>query len=251
MELRDLLHNIGPDTNAADMMTLLEHPGTEEAHILAVLRKRNLPGPAIEALARHERWNGRYTVKAAIVNHPKTPKTLALRLMSLLFWKELLRASNNFRLSMPIRIAAEGHLVAKLSKMEMGEKISLARSAPARVVSQLLEESQPRVIDALLMNPRIREAEVVRLAEDPGVSSEALRVLARSERWSSRYTVKMALVKNRRTPVHAALTLLGSLPRREIERLVSSDVLPKVVLVRAHQLLERNRSRFIDRGNRV
>jgi hypothetical protein len=251
MDPRDLLQSIGADTNAADMVTLLEHPGSEEAHILAALRKRNLPSAAIEAVARHERWNGRYRVKAAIVNHPKTPKTLALRLMSLLFWKELLRTSANFRLSMPIRIAAENHLVAKLSKMEMGEKISLARSAPARVISQLLEESQPRVIDALLMNPRIREAEVVRLAEDTNVASESLRVLARSERWSSRYTVKMALVKNRRTPVHAALTLLGSLPRREIEKLVSSAALPRVVLVRAHQLLERNHFRFIDRGNRV
>lgn len=250
MELRDLLHNIGPDTNASDMVTVLEHPGTEEAHILAALRKRNLPSQAIEALARHERWNGRYRIKAAIVNHPKTPQTLALRLMGLLFWKELLRASTNFRLSMPVRISAEGHLVARLSKMEMGEKISLARSAPARVISQLLEESQPRVIEALLVNPRIREAEVVRLAEEPGVSTEVLRVLAKSARWSSRYPVRMALVKNCRTPVHAALTLLGSLPRREIEKLVSSDALPKVVLIKAHQLLERSHFRFIDRGNR-
>ncbi len=250
MDLHDLLNNIGPDFNAAEMVMLLEHPDTEEAHVLAALRNRNLPSAAIEALARNERWNGRYTVKAAIVNHPKTPKTLALRLMSLLFWKEHLRTSTNFCLSMPVRIAAEGHLVAKLSKMELGEKISLARSAPTRIVSQLLEEAQPRVIDALLMNPRLREADVVGLAERPAISSEVLRVLARSERWSSRYPVRMALVKNPRTPVHAALTLLGSLPRREVEKLVSSEALPKVVMVRASQLLARSPSRFIDRGNR-
>jgi len=251
MDLRDLLDNIGPDTGAGEMVTLLEHPDTEEAHVLAVLRKRNLPSAVIEAVSRHERWNGRYPVKAAVVNHPKTPKTLALRLMSLLFWKELLRASTNFRLSMPVRIAAEGHLVARLSKMELGEKISLARSAPPRVVTQLLAEAQPPVIDALLMNPRLREAEVIGLAERTDVSSEVLRVLGRSERWSSRYPTKLALVKNPRTPIHTALTLLGSLPRREIEKLVYSDSLPRVVLVRARQLLERSASRFIDRGNGV
>lgn len=250
MELRDLISNVGPDTTAAEMVELLEHPDTEEAHVLAVFRKRNLPSAAIETVARNERWNGRYTVKAAIVNHPKTPKTLALRLLNLLFWKELLRTSTNFRLAMPVRIAAEGQLVAKLSKMELGEKISLARGAPARVVTQLLEEAQPRVVDALLMNPRLKEAEVVGLAERPDVASEVLRVLARSERWSSRYPIKMALVKNPKTPVHAALTLLGSLPKREVEKLVSSEAVPRVVLVRAAQLLERGASRFVDRGNR-
>lgn len=250
MDLRDLINTIGPDTPTDEMVSFLEHPDTEEAHVLAVLRKRNLPSAVIETLARNERWNGRYTVKAAIVNHPKTPKTLALRLLNLLFWKELLRTSTNFRLSMPVRIAAEGQLVTRLSKMELGEKVSLARGAPARVVSQLLEEAQPRVVEALLLNPRLREAEVVGLAERAAISSEVLRVLARSERWSSRYPVKMALVKNPRTPVHAALTLLGTLPRREVEKLVSSEALPRVVLVRANQLLERRASRFIDRGNR-
>jgi hypothetical protein len=238
MEIRKLVERVGPATTAYEAEELLEHPEAEEAHVLAVLRKRNLAGAAIETIARHERWGGRYMVKAAVVNHPKTPKTLALRLVGGLFWKELLRVTGNHQLSMPLRVAAEKHLVDRLAKLELGEKISLARSAPPRVISILTAEAQARVIDALLTNPRLREMEVLRMAENSKVSPEALRVIASSERWASRYPIKLALVKNPRTPVHTALRLLSSLPRRDVKKLMDWPELPRVVYLGGERILK-------------
>lgn len=236
MKIREILQHVGPETTTADMVALVDHPEADEAHVLAALRHRSLSSAAIEAVARHERWGARYAVKAAVVNHPKTPKTLALRVLSLLFWKELLRVSANYRLSMPIRVAAERRLVSQLPKLELGEKISIARSAPPRVISQLLEEASPRVIEALLRNPRLREIEILGLAENRNVSPETLRVLAQSPRWAVRLPVKLALVKNPRTPVHAALRLLGSFHKRDIARLLASGELPRIVALRAGQM---------------
>jgi hypothetical protein len=218
-------------------MELLDHPEAEEAHVLAVLRKRNVAGAAVETIARHERWGTRYRVKAAVVNNPKCPKTLSLRLVGGLFWKELLRVTGNFLLNMPLRVAAEQHLVERLAKLELGEKISLARSAPPRVVAVLIGEAQPRVVDALLHNPRLRETEVLNLAGNASVSPETLRVIAFNERWSTRYPVKLALVKNPRTPVHTALKLLLSLPRRTVAKLMDSSELPRVVRMGAERIL--------------
>jgi hypothetical protein len=219
-------------------MGLLDHPETEEAHVLAILRKRNLASTVTEAVARHERWGARYGVKAAVVNNPKTPKTLALRLVGALYWKELLRVTGNFQLSMPLRVAAENHLVERLAKLELGEKISLARSAPSRVISVLIAEAQPRVVEALLTNPRLREMEVLMVAENSKAPPETLRVIARSERWASRYPVKLALVKNPRTPVHTALGLLSSLPRQVVAKLMDWPDLPRVVYLGAERILK-------------
>jgi hypothetical protein len=238
MEVRDLVLRVGPATTAEEAMELLDHPEAEEAHVLAVLRKRNVASTVIEAIARHERWGGRYRVKATVVNSPKTPKTLALRLVGGLFWKELLRVTGNFQLSMPLRVAAEKYLVERLAKLELGEKIALARSAPPRVISILIVEAQARVIDALLTNPRLREMEVLSMAENSKVSPETLRVIARSERWASRFPIKLALVKNPRTPVHTALGLLSSLPRQVVAKLVDWPELPRVVYLGAERILK-------------
>ena len=43
MEVRELMDALGPSATAEQASALLEHPKTEEAHVLAVLRKRDLP----------------------------------------------------------------------------------------------------------------------------------------------------------------------------------------------------------------
>ena len=228
---------MGPDADAVDVAAFLEHPDTEEAHLLAALRKRDLASGAIEAVARSERWGSRYVIRAAVVNHPKAPRTLALRLVQMLYWKELMRTTSNFRISMPVRVAAEKSLADRLPKLELGERVTLARAAPPMVIKGLLDDAHPRVIKALLSNPKLREFEVLRLVESPGLSSDTLRVIAESDRWASRHSIKMGLVKNPRTPVHVALRLLASLPRRKITQLVSSPDLPKVIIVGARRIL--------------
>jgi hypothetical protein len=229
---------MGPTVEAGDVASFLEHPDTEEGHVLAALRKRDLASGAIEAVARAERWGGRAMIRAAIVNHPKTPRTLTLRLIQTLFWKELMRTTSNFRISMPVRVAAEKVLADRLPKLELGERVTLARAAPPTVIKVLLDEAHPRVIKVLLSNPKLREFEVLRLAENPRLSSDTLRVIAESDRWVCRYPIKIGLVKNPRTPVHVALRLLASLPRRNITQLVSTPDLPKVVLVGARRILD-------------
>jgi hypothetical protein len=235
--IRELVAGMGPSSTAEAAEALLEHPDAEEAHVLGTLRKRNLAGSVIEAVARHERWGSRYSVRAAVVNHPKTPKTLALRLLNFLFWKELLRVTGNFRLSMPIRIAAERRLLELVPKLELGEKITMARRAPLSIVQAFVKEPNARVIDALLVNPRLREGEVQALAESPDTRPEILRVVAQSSRWASRDPVRLALVKNVHTPVHAALRLLVQIPKERLARLVSRHELPRVLLLRAERIL--------------
>lgn len=237
MNLREVLDSLGPHSVASDAGLLLDHAEADEAHILALLRKRELATPVIEAVARHDRWNKRHVVRAAIVNHMKTPRTLALRMLSLLFWREQLRVATNIRLAMPLRVAAESRLRERLPELELGEKISMAHSAPPGLIPTLAAENHDRVIQSLLRNPRMREQEVLTLARRETTSSPVLRVLAQSERWIVRPPIKSAVVAHRNTPVHVALTLVGRMPHRALRALVKSNELPPVVAIRARKIL--------------
>ena len=232
-----ILAELGATTNPAEMAPLLDHPEAEQAHVLMALRKRNLSSSAIEAIARHPRWRGRHTIRAAIVNHRLTPRTLALRLIPHLFWRELLKTTANFRLPMPVRIAAERRLRERLPELEAGEKISLARSAPTGVFNDLIMERNHRIIQALLVNPRLREIDVLTLAKDEEAPPHVLRVVATSERWIQRPPITLAVVTNPHTPVHESLLLLRRMPRRKLSELVEADALPPIARIGAEKIL--------------
>lgn len=237
VSLREILDSLGPHSTGGDALPLLDHAEADEAHILALLRKRELATPVIEAVARHDRWNKRHVVRAAIVNHMKTPRTLALRMLSLLFWREQLRVATNIRLAMPLRVAAESRLKERLPELELGEKISMAHSAPPGLIPALCAENHDRVIQSLLRNPRMREQEVLTLVKREKTTAQVLRVVAQSERWIVRPAIKLGVVMHRNTPVHVALTLIGRLPRRELRSLLKRDELPPVVAIRARKIL--------------
>lgn len=238
MRPRDWVEAVGPHSEPRDVQELLDHSETDESHILRLLRKRELAAPVIESVARHERWGRRHVVRAAVVNHPKTPRTLALRLLSLLFWKEQLRVASNVRLAMPLRIAAENRLKERLPELERGEKISMARRVPPALIPFLATEEDARLVAALLSNPRTREADVVSIVKRDSTPGPVLRVVAQSERWIHRPAIRLAIVTHRHTPVHVALSLLCRLQPREIRQLARAEGLPRVVALSIQRRLE-------------
>ena len=135
--IQELIESLGAGSARGDAQPLLDHPEAEQSHIVAVLRKRDLSSAVIEAIAGHERWSGQHSVRAAVVNHTKTPRTMALRLLHLLLWRELLNVTGNYRLPMPLRIDAERRLRDRLPELEIGEKIALARAAPQGLIPLL------------------------------------------------------------------------------------------------------------------
>lgn len=227
----------GSHSTPEDIAPLLDHPDTDEAHLLKLLRKRELPSSVIEAVARHQRWDGRHQIRAAIVLHAKTPRTLSLRLLSLLLWRDQLRVATDVRLHMPLRAAAESRLRERLPELELGERISLARSAPPGLLSVLAADEDHRVIGALLSNPRLLEADVVTIVRREKTPGEVLRVVAANERWITRPAVRILLLCHRHTPVHSALRVLSRLSAQEIRKILAEKPLPPVVRFGAERIL--------------
>lgn len=94
----------------------------------------------------------------------------------------------------------------------LGERKSLARRPDRKFVERVLRDPHPDVIALLLKNPRLTEADVVRLCARRPNTAEVLRQVFCDPRWSSRPRVRNALALNPSTPepvVHAVLPLLA------------------------------------------
>jgi len=233
-ELREALGKVPPPY----MEGALSNPEIDEGHIFLMLKNPALTRPLIEDIFREHRWIKIYKVKVAVVNHPNAPRHLSLNLLKFLFWRDLLTVSDNRRLNSPLRRSAEELLKERLQEMAVGEQISLARTAGRAIIKTLRESRNARIIEALLRNWRTVEEDVISIAKNGKTSSDILSIIARDYKWGSSRQVKMALLMNRRTPVHDSLKSLEGLARKEMLALKSNPKLREILKVAVSRILE-------------
>jgi hypothetical protein len=108
-------------------------------------------------------------------------------------------------------------------KEPVGFRISLARQPVARVLDRLLFDPDARVVRTILGNPRLTEAEVVKLAASRRAAPEVLEVIAQDDRWVARYPVKVALANNPATPLRVVLGLLPYLLHQDLRAVAAGS----------------------------
>jgi hypothetical protein len=106
-------------------------------------------------------------------------------------------------------------------EITLGERKSLARGSrvPRETLDRLLRDTDPTVLEILLLNPRVVEADVVRLAARRPTTAAAQRVVFTCERFIARYPVKRALAFNPYTPSDLAARLVPLLTRQDLKAL--------------------------------
>lgn len=123
------------------------------------------------------------------------------------------------------------------SEVTLGERKSLARTRDRQLLDRMLRDSDPTVLSILLENPRITEADVVRLAARRPTTPEAQRTLFRAGRFRARYMVRRALVLNPWTPSDLAAQLAGLLTEPDLRRVMNDTQLPDQVRAAARAQL--------------
>lgn len=217
---------VGP--GSAALRPFLAGLDVGESAMIGVLR-RGVPVAFLEALATTPPWTERPRVLGAVVLNPAAPRSLAQRLLPILYWHDLADVAATMRLDGGVRARAEGLLKDQLLELRLGEKISLARIATPPVLRLLLHEKDLKILAAALDNPRLRESDLSALLQ----GSEATRFLSEaivaSSRWMRSYAVRLALVLQPRTPLALALAQITSLVPRDLRRLVETPGLPPLV----------------------
>jgi hypothetical protein len=228
-------------SSAARLRELHARADMDEVVMLGVLR-RAVPVRFLEMVVVTPPWSERPRLLGGVALNPRTPRVLALRLLPSLFWRDLADVAASPRLSKGVRGRAEAILQDQLPDMRLGEKVTLAKIATTPVLVRLLAETEPRVVRSCLINPRLREEDLVTAVRQETAPPGLLEAAAASPRWGERYAVRLALVLQPRTPLGVALAQLTSLFDRDLERVGSSAGLRPLVQAAALHLAETGRS---------
>jgi hypothetical protein len=209
----------------------------DEETVVAVLR-RAVPLRALEHLARTPPWSERSRVLAGVVLNPKSPPRLSLPLVPALLWRGLADVAVSPRVPSAVRLRAEAVLKDKIPELRLGEKITLGRLATTPVLLALLDETDPRILDACLENPRLRETDLVGLVRRPGANVALLNAVAGGRRWLQSYAVRLELAIQPRTPLGIALAQLSSLLKKDLLRVAETKGLLPLVQAAARRVAE-------------
>jgi hypothetical protein len=121
--------------------------------------------------------------------------------------------------------------------LTLGERKSLARRPNRHILERVMTDPHPEVIRNLLRNPKLTEADVIRLVTRRPNRDDVLAEVYGSSRWVQRYTIKVALVRNPYTPPAVSLKLLPLLLRQDLVEVSRSSELHPSVLLAARRLL--------------
>jgi hypothetical protein len=109
-------------------------------------------------------------------------------------------------------MSAEESLINRLERLSQGERLSLARRASGRIAAALLSDSETRVMHAALDNSRLTESAVIKALMRRNAPATFVRAVCHNGKWWPRREVRIALLRNEKTPLSRALEFSRSLP---------------------------------------
>jgi len=214
----------------------------QDEQVLTAVLRRAVPVAFLEEVAARRPWCERPRVLARVVLHPRAPRSLSLRLVAALYWRDLADVAATARVPAAVRFRAESILEDGLADMRLGDRVTLARLATAALTPALLADADRRVVEAALVNPRLREEDLVAAVRKGDVKPALLEAVAASSRWAANYAARLGLVLQPRTPLPLALLQLSSLVARDLRRVAADTTLRPLVRAAAREVLERART---------
>ena len=124
-------------------------------------------------------------------------------------------------------------------KMNIAEKIRLATRGNKEARGLLLRDSNKLVAVAVIRSPRITDGEVMMCASNRAVNDDVLRVIYNNRDWTKDYRIKLALVKNPKTPMALAFRFLSTLRDSDVKDLGRDRNVPSGVAMQARKMIEK------------
>ena len=206
------------------LLAVLRNPALDHQHILVLLKRREL-ATVITAIYASKRLIETYSIKCAIVAHLDTPPHIAQTLLPLLYIFDLLKLCQIPGIPADIRLAAERKIVQQIPTQPLGNKLALARRGTSAIVEALLREGLQNVLEICLDNPHLKEGALHQFLTSSHATAEAVSMVARNCRWKSRPNIRLAILKNPRTPLIWFTTFLPGLPAATVRDLLASPKL--------------------------
>ena len=203
----------------------LKNPNLHEDHILTLLKRRDLSEDLLKAIYQLETFKSSHRLQVALVKNPGTPGPIVLTLLQHLHLFELVDLCLIPGVTPDQKFAAERAILQRMPTTELGNKMTLARRTTAAVVGEILKEGEIRLVEICLNSPRLREVAILQFINGAKSSPETISMVARHPKWKSRPNLRLAILKNRRTPAIWFTLFLPQLRTADIRNLLVSKKL--------------------------
>jgi hypothetical protein len=200
--------------------------GLSEDAALALLRRPDLPADVLERLGKNSNVLKHRKVKLALVEHPKTPRHVSLPLVRQLYTFDLMQVALTPVVPADVKLAAEEALCNRMETISSGEKLTLAHRASGRVARELLLDRDSRVMQTALQNARLTEALIVRALMRPEATVAFVEAVSHHGKWSLRREVRVALLRNEKTPMARAVEFARGMPAVQVKEILQGSRLP-------------------------
>jgi hypothetical protein len=212
--------------NGSNTSRAASDPDLTEDLALSLLKRPDITAEALEQLAKNGNVLKHRKVKLALLEHPKTPRHVSLPVVRQLYTFDLMQVALTPVVPADVKRAADDVLCSKLETISLGERLTLAHRGSGRIAEALLSDAETRVMHAALQNPRLTEAAVVRVLVRPDSSAPFVEAVCHLPQWSPRREVRMALLRNEKTPLARATAIARSLPAGLVREILHSSRLP-------------------------
>jgi hypothetical protein len=229
-------------TSAAPSFDPADRSLTEDL-ALAMLKNRDLPAENVEQIAQNAALLKSRKVRLAVVAHPRAPRHVALRLIRELYTFDLMQVSLLPAVPTDLKRIAEERLIARLSSVTPGERLSLARRSSALVAAALLLDQESPVWQTALDNPRLTEVAIVKALQRPNAGAAFVEAVCRHPKWSPRHEVRIALLRNPHTPLARALEFARRLPPAQLRDILHASRLPEKIKTQLREELTTRKGR--------
>jgi hypothetical protein len=151
------------------------------------------------------------------------------------------RSSQSPDKSSPRKVEVIEKLTNRLKDMSVNERTKLALVGDAEARRLLIRDSNRQVQMAVLQNPRITENEIISIANSRSTPDEMLRAIIGNREWYKHYAVRLALVKNPKTPPALAIRMVGGLVSSDLKLLANNKTVSPAVAQQASRLVFRKK----------
>ena len=160
-----------------------------------------------------------YPQRLALLKNPKTPVHLSLQHIKFLHLFDLVSLCLQPVIPQEVKQAAEERIVAQIPKMPIGQRITLARRGPPRILAQLLLGENLQVIQAGLDNPYLTENILSQSLNRNDCPQKVVDSVATHKKWSTRYELRLALLRQSRLSMSHALKFIPDLKSTDLKEL--------------------------------
>jgi len=246
-ELAALLHHPSADV----LLALLDNPALDEPQLCLLLERKDLPSEILEEVGKRKPLLKSYRVKKALCFHPRGPRLATLRLIRDLYLMDLVQLALSPAVPAELKRNAEEQLLARLSQIPLGQKITLARRGPARVAGALLTEGHPQIVSVVLDNPYLTEAQILKTLSREKLPAPVVPAIIHHRKWSISYNIRIALLRQPSAPLATILSYLPQLTVSNLRELAAPGIVPETLRRYIQAEVQRRLSRGAAKGSQT